>query len=297
MNYKGANGLEFGGGNTKVDPSVLKHLPKGCKILSTENYGVSFWASIGRIDLSLEDGAQQSFFIKVVSEDRGKNMVMGEFESMNAVHDVLPEFVPKPIACGTYESIPDTHFFLCEFREMTDDMPETHKFAALLSTLHQKSVSPTGKFGFHVTTYAGNLPQSVAWEDSWETFFAKSMRQALDLEIERKGPNEELDVLTLALFDKVIPRLLRPLESEGRSVKPSLVHGDLWYANAGIDVGTGQPLVFDSCCFFAHNEYEFGQWRPACNRFGTEYITAYNSFVHISAPEEDFDGRLDLYRL
>ncbi|KAJ5407294.1 hypothetical protein N7465_008578 [Penicillium sp. CMV-2018d] len=27
---------------------------------------------------------------------------------------------------------------------MTDDMPDPHKFAALLSTLHQKSVSPTG---------------------------------------------------------------------------------------------------------------------------------------------------------
>lgn len=80
------------------------------------------------------------------------------------------------------------------------------------------------------------------------------MRQALDLEIERKGPSEELDVLSQALFGKVIPRLLRPLESEGRTVKPSLVHGDLWYANSGNDVDTGQPLVFDACCFYAHNE-------------------------------------------
>jgi len=199
---------------------------------------------------------------------------------------------------------------------MTDDMPDPHKFAALLSTLHQKSVSPTGKFGFHITTYAGNLPQFVGWEDSWETFFAKTMRQALDLEIERKGPSEELDVLSRALFEKVIPRLLRPLESDGRTVKPSLVHGDLWYANAGIDVGNGQPLVFDACCFFAHNECtfsyespaishakypefedEFGQWRPACNRFGGEYVGAYNTFAQISQPEEDFEGRLDLYRL
>ena len=42
---------------------------------------------------------------------------------------------------------------------------------------------------------------------------------------------------------------------------------------------------------------ESGQWRPACNRFGAEYITAYNEFVQISPPEEDFEGRLDLYRL
>ena len=181
-------------------------------------------------------------------------MARGEFESMHALYDVLPEFVPKPIASGTYSSVPDTHFFLCEFREMIEDMPDPHEFASLLSTLHQKSTSPTGKFGFHVTTYSGNLPQAVEWEDSWETFFAKSMRLALDFEIERKGPSEELEALSRILFEKVIPRLLRPLEEGGRTVKPSLVHGDLWYANAGIDVNSNRSLVFDACCFFAHNE-------------------------------------------
>ena len=42
---------------------------------------------------------------------------------------------------------------------------------------------------------------------------------------------------------------------------------------------------------------EFGQWRPICNRFGAEYLAAYHSYVQISPPEEDYDGRLDLYKL
>jgi protein-ribulosamine 3-kinase len=42
---------------------------------------------------------------------------------------------------------------------------------------------------------------------------------------------------------------------------------------------------------------EFGQWRPVCNRFGQEYLVAYHSYVQVSAPEEDYDGRLDLYKL
>jgi protein-ribulosamine 3-kinase len=299
--------------------TALQDLPGGCKVTSIETHGVSFWAKTGRIDVLLEDGTPQSFFIKVLSKEIGMNMTRGEFHSMSAIYEVIPEFVPKPIACGTYETIPDTHFFLCEFREMTEDMPDPDEFASRLSTMHQKSVSPTGKFGFHITTYAGNLPQYVAWEDSWETFFAKSMRQALDLEIAVKGTSDELEVLSQGLFERVIPRLLRPLESDGRTVEPSLVHGDLWYANAGIDVENDQPLVFDACCFFAHNECtfpgltilkkditpanqlelidEFGQWRPACNRFGDEYVAAYNTFAQISAPEEDFEGRLDLYRL
>ncbi|KAJ5698327.1 hypothetical protein N7462_000332 [Penicillium macrosclerotiorum] len=297
MNDNGADTHAFENADSQIDPAVLKELPKGCKVTSTRKHGVSFWGQTGRIDVSLWDGSPQSFFIKTLVNKSGLDMVKGEFQSISAIQDVLPGSVPRPMACGTYITTPDTHFFLCEFREMTNDLPDPHKFAALLSTLHQNSVSPTGKFGFHITTYAGNLPQFVTWEDSWEAFFAKTMRQALDLEMKSKGPNEELDILSHALFEKVIPRLLRPLESDGRKVKPSLVHGDLWHANAGTDITNGQPLVFDACCFFAHNEYEFGQWRPACNKFGDEYVAAYNRFVPISPPEEDFEGRLDLYRL
>lgn len=150
--------------------------------------------------------------------------------------------------------MPDTHFFLCEYRDMTDDMPDPHKFTSRLARLHQSSKSPNGKFGFHMTTFSGNLPQMTEWESSWEVFFAKNLRFALDLEIEAKGYDAEFDVLVPAIFEKVIPRLLRPLETEGRSIKPSLVHGDLWYANSGMDVDTDEPLIFDACCFYAHNE-------------------------------------------
>ncbi|KAA8647157.1 uncharacterized protein ATNIH1004_005845 [Aspergillus tanneri] len=296
MECTGDHILDFDADNI-VDPSVFAELPKGCLVVSTESHGISFWGHTGRINVELADGTPLSFFIKVVPREQGKNMVHGEFESMKAIYTLLPDFAPKPIAWGTYYNIPDMHFLLCEYREMTDEMPDPHKFAARLAALHQNSSSPTGKFGFHMTTYSGNLPQMNDWEESWEVFFAKSMRMALDLEVKAKGPHSELDCLVPILFDKVIPRLLRPLETEGRLVKPSLVHGDLWYANSGLDVETGESLVFDACCFYAHNEYEFGQWRPICNRFGDEYLAAYQSYIQISPPEEDYDGRLDLYKL
>ena len=64
-----------------------------------------------------------------------------------------------------------------------------------------------------------------------------------------------LDRILPPLFDKVIPRLLRPLESNGRKILPSLVHGDLWYGNAGIiDEGTEEGIVYDPASFWAHNE-------------------------------------------
>ena len=202
-------------------------------------------------------------------------MIHGEFESMKAIYTLLPDFVPKPVAWGTFETIPDMHFFICEFREMkvqevcsvvepqseSESKPEQgmldpKRFSARLAALHKNSKSPNGKFRFHITTYSGNLPQMNEWEDSWEIYFAKSMRWALKLELEVKGSDPEFDLLIPILFDKVIPRLLRPLESEGRSVKPSLVHGDLWYANSGVDMNTWDSLVFDACCFYSHHECE-----------------------------------------
>lgn len=181
-------------------------------------------------------------------------MMHGEFESSLEIYKLLPDFIPEPIAWGSYRSMPDTHFFLCKFREMTEDLPSPHKFAARLAALHQNSKSPEGKFGFYVNNCMGNLSLSNEWEGSWEKFFTRNMRHTLKLELAAQGPEPEFETLVPVLFDKVIPHLLRPLESEGRSVKPSLIHGDLWYANTGIDADTGEPLVFDACCFYAHNE-------------------------------------------
>ena len=113
-------------------------------------------------------------------------MMHSEYECTKSIYDLQPDLVPTPIAWGSYESVLDTHFYLCEFREMLDDMPDPHKITARLASLHQSSASPTGKFGFHMTTYNSKLPQFGGWEDGWETYFTKSLRLALDLEIEAK---------------------------------------------------------------------------------------------------------------
>jgi fructosamine-3-kinase len=241
-------------------------LPKGCRVVSTVRHGISLWANSGRIDVKLEDGSPKTYFIKVVSKEAGRQMMNGEFESMTAIYNVLPNFTPKPIAWGSYETVPDTHFFISEFREMSDELPDPQKFTAQLATLHQKSESPNGKFGFHITTFNGNLPQDNGWENSWEAYFAKSLRYALKLESAAQGPDPEIDRMTPIIFEKVIPRLLRPLESNGRSVKPSLIHGDLWYANTTTDAETDDCLVFDACCFYAHHECKVHQFSRTFQR-------------------------------
>jgi fructosamine-3-kinase len=102
-----------------------------------------------------------------------------------AIYALLPDFAPKPMAWGTYMTVADTYFFLCQYRARPP------KPAPRLAALHQYSKSPDGKFGFH----NGDLPQMNEWERIWETYFTKSMEWALELECEAQAPNPEFDML------------------------------------------------------------------------------------------------------
>jgi protein-ribulosamine 3-kinase len=196
---------------------------------------------------------------------------------------------------------------------MTEELPEIETFTANVARLHHSSVSPNGKFGFPVTTYMGPLPQDNTWCDTWEEYFKRGMIRMLELEKNIQGPSEELEQLTAQLYEKVIPRLLRPLKVLN-SIKPVLIHGDLWYGNCCTNNATGKPIVFDACVFWAHNECmtfppqlsieqttdevdEIGTWRPLRYRFGKSYIKAYQRHFPESAPEEDHNERNALYSM
>jgi len=71
---------------------------------------------------------------------------------------------------------------------------------------------------------------------------------------ESQGPDEELRELFGQTMSMVVPRLLRPLETGGRQIKPSLVQGDLNSGNVSVDVETGRPVLYDATCLYAHNE-------------------------------------------
>jgi protein-ribulosamine 3-kinase len=217
--------------------------------------GESPWAKATRLDVRLDDGSEESYFMKVSIGHHGREALKGEFEATSAIYAITPNFCPKPVAWGSLLNQPDAHFYICKYYDFADGVPEPSSFCKKLAKLHSSHTSPDGKFGFQCTTYNGDLPQDNTWNDSWEAFFDNGLRHVLKVREERAGPNTELDGLLPALFDKVIPRLLRPLESSGRKVLPSLVHGDLWYGNTGIiDGKTGEGIVFDPSSFWAHNE-------------------------------------------
>jgi protein-ribulosamine 3-kinase len=142
-------------------------------------------------------------------------MVSGEFVSMTALYKPLPKFVPEPIGTGTYAPAPDIHFFCCEQISMTYEIPEIQAFTSTLAELHTKGINPGGRYGFHVPTYKGTVPQYTAWHDTWEEFYYHSMKWFMDAEEKSQGVDKEMRELCQSILDKAIPRLLRPLETGG----------------------------------------------------------------------------------
>ena len=239
-------------------------------------------------------------------------MVSGEHVSMKSLHDTLPTLTPVPVAWGTYAADPNVHFFLCGFVEMTDDLPDIELLAASLAELHKRGVSPNGKYGFPVPTLQGTVPQYTDWCYSWEEFFSNSIRLVMENEEKSQGSDPEVQKLCEATLSKVVPRLLRPLETGGRTIQPRLVHGDIWDGNVSTDVVTDTPVIFDATCIYAHNEsksfikhnrsaltsiVELAPLRPVRHRMGKPYIKAYFKHFPISDPEEDQDDRNALYCL
>ncbi|KAJ4291592.1 hypothetical protein N0V88_006192 [Collariella sp. IMI 366227] len=256
---------------------------------------MSLWGQTGKITAELPDGTTTHYFLKA---NTGRAMMLGEFESLKAIHAASPNIVPEVYAWGKYDGS-DIYFLLAEFREVGEQPPNPVRFTKRLAEMHRKSESPTGKFGFHVTTCHAKLQQVTdCWEELWAVLYRKQLARMVEMDEAKHGEWPEFKIVCQLVLDKVIPRLLEPLQSNGRSIKPCLVHGDLWDENTATDMATGEPFIFDAGSFFAHNEYEIGNWRAVRHRLSASaYVKNYLREFRASEPAEEWDDRNLLYSL
>ncbi|KAI1173967.1 Fructosamine kinase-domain-containing protein [Nemania sp. FL0916] len=283
----------------KLDEAVLLKLPKGCEIIDVTPLGLSENCDTVRIKAQLPDGSIVRFFEKSSTGQHGHEPMRAHYESESTLYRFIPDNVPPPIALVTYQSDPTRHSFLMEFVDMIDDeLPGPESLMQTIALLHRESAgqSPTGQFGFPVDTKFAHLTTPNCWDSSWESWWKQHMKMVFDREARERGArNQEEEDLVSFYLDKAIPRYIAPLESDGRSVQPTLLHTDLWPGNVKFKLDNETVCIFDANAMWGHNEMELGLIANPRYPLGEAYIEEYWKHIPVSEPEEDADSRVIMY--
>ncbi|KAI1339149.1 Fructosamine kinase-domain-containing protein [Xylariaceae sp. FL0016] len=295
--------IESGQGDFVVDNAIMQELPKGSKIISAETWGLSAWTRTAKISTQNPKGDLETYFVKCATGKLAEPHIYGEHFSATIISSSAPEYGPNPVGKGMYldESGVPTFFYIQMFHEMdTQTPPDPAGMAATMAQLHRKAISPNGKFGYPIVTGRGTTSRTEHWSETWADQFTYLLKDLLELDKQVNGSWPELEAASDQLIRGVIPRLLGALQSDGRTIDPVLVHGDLWEGNVATDIETGNVIIFDfDECMYAHNEIEMGTWRCrwATHFNSPMYTQAYQEEIGPSEPMEEFDDRNRIYAI
>ena len=185
-----------------------------------------------------------------------------------------------------------------EFVVMSKTLPCAQDLCARIAAIHRGSVSPEeGCFGFPTPSYLGGFSLPTQWERSWATLFARMLQRLCEFESELHGPWLKDEDSFRTLLSQTVPHLLSPLQRGDRPIKPCLVHGNLSADHIGVNMATGEPVVFSPSPLYAHNEYELGMWRRKIGMFTRSYFQEYQKHIPPSDPVEQWDDRIRLYSI
>ncbi|KAI0147357.1 Fructosamine kinase-domain-containing protein [Xylariaceae sp. FL1272] len=313
-----------------LDPEVICFLDPHANVTSVERSGQSGWCRTFKISTST-----RSYFLKDCDDiEFAEPMFKGEFAALKHLHDKMPTACPRPFGYGQYKNSPGTWFLLMDFLDFAkedslrdkiiqDDcspseqcaeaailspkkdaciqLPTAKQIAQFVSEMHTRTTgtSPGGTFGFEVPTCHGKFIQPNDWNSSWSQYFSNLLTLIFEMDIKNNSASSEYKEAFKTLREHVIPRLLEPLQADGRILNPCLVHGDLWEGNMGLSKETGEPMVYDPALLYAHREFELGMWRTTFipHDSGQSYRGHYRNLVPPSEPQEDYEDRIVLYSL
>jgi len=192
---------------------------------------------------------------------------------INQENLVIPEVI-------TYKNIKNIEILLIEWIDMHNF--DQKKLGKGLGELHLKSAESNPKmFGFPVEGFIGTTDQKKGMEDNWIDCF-------LNLRI-----IPQLLILKSTTLDKeIINKVKEKIKTELLNHKPinSLVHGDLWSGNAGMDK-SGKGVIFDPASWWADNEVDIAMTKL----FGGFRKEFYEEYHRVFPIKNGFEKRIIIY--
>ena len=186
--------------------------------------------------------------------------------------------VPEVVA---YKNIRNVEILLMEWLDMKYNFDQK-KLGKGLGEMHLKSAESNPKmFGSPVDGFIGLTDQKKGWENNWVDCFLK-LRIMPQLSLLKSN---DLD-------KKTIKKIEEKIKSELMNHIPinTLVHGDLWSGNIGIEQ-SGKGVIFDPASWWADNEVDIAMTRL----FGGFRKEFYDEYFKIFPLKKGFEKRIIIY--
>jgi fructosamine-3-kinase len=147
-----------------------------------------------------------------------------------------------------------------------------------LAQMHK--CSNHGQFGWQHDNYIGETLQPNDWRSNWKTFFAEQrIAWQLQLLSEKSVKLGDIDHIAQVCHDAL----------NHHTVKPSLVHGDLWQGNMGF---TGSSsVIFDPACYYGDREVDIAM----TELFGHLPFEFYQGYQKNFPLDEGYEQRKIIY--
>lgn len=190
----------------------------------------------------LEDRHGQKYFIKL-NDATLAAMFEAEAAGLREIAQTNTLLTPEPVCHGIAG---DTAYLVLTYLDLRgrNDNASQERLGQRLAAMHRVTAP---RHGWRIDNTIGSTPQINTPNHDWLTFwrehrlgfqFELAARNGYHGALQRKG--ERLLAAMNALF-------------AGHTPAPSLLHGDLWPGNYGIDTN-GNPVIFDPAIYYGDRE-------------------------------------------
>ncbi len=226
------------------------------------------------------DTEQNQYFVKL-NRDSLLTMFEAEAEGLNELRKPDAIRVPEPILCGAGQGYA---WIVTEFIPFGRGGGESEAlFGQQFAAMHRFT---SDRFGWHRDNTIGSTPQINAWGRDWVVFYRDHrLGYQLDLatsngfrgSLQTKGERLQADLGRF--FESYTP-------------EPSLMHGDLWGGNKGVDEA-GSPVIFDPAVYYGDREADLAM-TALFGGFSSRFYDAYDEAWPL---DEGYRTRKTLYNL
>lgn len=227
------------------------------------------------------EGDQDSYFVKLNDRRHGE-MFEAEYEGLRALAAPGVIRVPTPVCLGAGAG---RVFLVMEYIPLrrSAGAGAMARFGRELAALHRVAGE---RFGWFRDNTIGSTPQRNTPTDDWPTFFAQH-RLGAQLELLRQGGYARS-------IGPALERLIEALPSffPGYHPPPSLLHGDLWSGNYGMDEHQA-PVIFDPAVYYGDREADLAM-TELFGGFSADFYCAYREAWPL---DPGYSTRRTLYNL